>query len=523
MNFITEKNVSRIIIYLFIIIFTSMTVMISYVYVQNTYEDFDIQMKKFENNYYDNQKKILAKEIKIIIDIVNYHVIISRLGEKELKQKIIRLINNISFEREKSNYMFVYDIKNFEGGDNFARLLVNQNRPDLVGQMISTNYKDANGKKFREEFLENIRLYGQSYTSYVYIKPISNKIEKKLSYFKLYPKWNWVIAVGIYLDGIEKEIKAQRKNLKQRVTNQIIQNIVFFLLFLSIAIVASFLISDKIDEVLKQYQDKVKLKSDALKELNETLEIRVKEEIEKNREKEQVLVQKSRFIALGEMISNIAHQWRQPLSELSSILMYIKFKYNQKQLDQEKMDKKILEADTVIEFMSHTIDDFRNFFISKKEKEEFCLYTVLNSVMTIISSTLSNQNIKVNINVNKELKVYSYINEYEQVILNIISNAKDALISNNIKNPLIKVYTKITKKNIVLCIEDNAGGIKVEPIDKIFEPYFTTKKDDEGTGIGLYMSSIIVNKNMQGKLKVQNTKDGAFFSICLPIINSTQA
>ncbi|RXJ65631.1 ATP-binding protein [Halarcobacter ebronensis] len=517
LKFITEKNISKIIIYIFIIIMTSMILMISYFYVKNTYEDFNIQMEKFVQDKYKNQKTILKKEISTIIDIINYNATKSDEDERELKADTVRLLNNITFDRDKSNYIFVYDILKIEGGDGFAKLLVNPNRPDLIGELISTNYKDSNGKKFREDFMRDIREKGESFMEYSYNKVYTNEPKQKLSYFKYFPRWNWVIAVGIYVDDIEQEIQSSKEHLSKRVKNQVVQNILLFLLFLSIAIVISILVSQKIDEVFKKYQKSVQSKSKALKELNETLEKRVEEEIEKNREHEQLLVQKSRFIALGEMISNIAHQWRQPLSELSTILMFIKFKYSMGQLDEEIMKQKSKEADFVLEYMSHTIDDFRNFFMPKKEKENFVLNTAMDSIMTIISSSLSNNNINITICIDNNIVLNTYLNEFQQVILNIISNAKDVIIENKIEKPWIKVDSKeYDKNNIIISIEDNGGGIKVEPKNKIFEPYFTTKKDSDGTGIGLYMSKIIVEKNMNGKLKVKSGEFGARFDIILP-------
>ena len=171
--------------------------------------------------------------------------------------------------------------------------------------------------------------------------------------------------------------------------------------------------------------------------------------------------------------------------------------------------------------MSHTIDDFRNFFMPKKEKEEFYLYKVIDSVMTIVSSSLKSDKINVDININKNTKLTTFLNEYEQVILNILKNAKDALIEKNIKDPQIKITAYEEPEYVVLFIEDNAGGITVEPKGKIFEPYFTTKDHSNGTGIGLYMSKIIVDKNMKGKLRVRNTKYGAKFGIHVPKNNKS--
>ncbi|MBU3015904.1 cache domain-containing protein [Poseidonibacter lekithochrous] len=516
MKLITEKNLSKIIIYIFIIIMSSMIFMITYFYVKNTYENFENEMKIFKKEYYEIKKKTLKKELDTVIDVFNYNITKDYINDKEQKNEAIRLLNNIRFEKNRSNYFFVYDIKNMNGGDGFATLLVNPNRPDIVGSLISTNYEDDNGKKFREIFLKDIREKKESYTQYTYKKPGTTEIKQKLSYFKYYENWNWVLAVGVYTDDIEKEISLKRELLEARIKKQVGQNVVLFIMFLSLAILISIVVSQKIDEVLKTYEEKVKAKTQELKNLNKSLENKVKEELEKNREKEQLLVQKSKFIALGEMISNIAHQWRQPLSELSSILMYIKFKHSINKLDDKTMQIKAEEADKVLDYMSHTIDDFRNFFMPKKEKEEFFLYKAIDSVMTIVSSSLKSDKINVEINLDKNTKLNTYLNEYEQVILNILKNAKDALIEKNIKNPSIKITAYEELEYVVLFIEDNAGGITVEPKGKIFEPYFTTKDGSNGTGIGLYMSKIIIDKNMKGKLRVRNTKNGAKFGIHVP-------
>jgi two-component system C4-dicarboxylate transport sensor histidine kinase DctB len=516
LGLITENKLSKTIIYTFIIIMSSMIFAISYFYVKNTYDNFEIEMEKFVEEYYLDKRKTLKKEVGTVIDILNYNIAKSSLDDEELKADAIRLLNNITFEENKSNYFFVYEIKNMQGGDNFAKLIVNPNRPDLVGELISTNYEDTDGKRFREDFLKDIRQKGASFIKYAYKKPNSQESKYKLSYFKYYERWNWVIALGIYTDDIENEIEAKRKDLEQRIKHQVVQNVVLFAMFLSIAILISIAISQKIDEVFASYDNKVRANAKELELLNQSLEQKVKEEIEKNREKEQLLVQKSKFIALGEMISNIAHQWRQPLSELSSILMFIKFKYSINALDSQTMEKKSQEADRVLEYMSHTIDDFRNFFMPKKEKEEFYLYKAIDSVMTIVSSSLKSYNIKIDIDIDEKLQLKTYLNEYQQVVLNILKNAKDVLVEKEVKNPFIKITAFEELDYVILYIEDNGGGITVEPKSKIFEPYFTTKSQSDGTGIGLYMSKIIIDKNMKGKLRVRNTNLGAKFVIVIP-------
>lgn len=514
MKIITEKNVSKFIIYLFIIIMSLMVAFISYFYVKNTYEDFNKDMEQIVKEYYNTQKQNIKKKVELVTDIIQYHSLIATpQTQKEIKEEVVGMLHNISFQEGKSNYVFVYEVKNLKGGDKFATMLVNPNRLDLLGKYVSTNFQDENGKRFREEFLNNIRKTGESFTQYAYKKPFDFQVKQKLSYFKYFKDWNWIIAVGVYLDDIEKDIEKREAILKNKVKKRVAQTVFIFLGFLAVASAFSILVSRKIEDFFNEYKQAVQKKSDDLIELNRNLEKRVIEELSKNREKEQILIQKSKFIALGEMISNIAHQWRQPLSELSSIFMAIKFKYSIGKLEAEYMQKKTKEADNIIEYMSHTIDDFRHFFMPKKEKELFSLYNSVQSVMNIVGSVLKENNINVNINIDKNIMLNTYLNECEQVILNIIYNAKDILIQNQIEEARIDIFAIEDTHFVKLMIEDNGGGIKTTPKSKIFEPYFTTKDEEHGTGIGLYMSKIIIEKNMKGKLRVKNINEGARFEI----------
>ena len=163
---------------------------ISYFYVHNTYDNFELEMDKFVKEYYADKKKTLKKEINTVIDILNYNIAKSNLDDESLKIDAIRLLNNITFEENSSNYFFVYEVENMQGGDDFARLVVNPNRPDLVGELISTNYEDTDGKRFREDFLKDIRQKGDSFIKYAYKKPNSEESKYKLSYFKYYERWN---------------------------------------------------------------------------------------------------------------------------------------------------------------------------------------------------------------------------------------------------------------------------------------------------------------------------------------------
>ncbi|WP_201523036.1 sensor histidine kinase [Aliarcobacter butzleri] len=254
------------------------------------------------------------------------------------------------------------------------------------------------------------------------------------------------------------------------------------------------------------------------KKLNTELEEKVIVETSKQKEQEQLLIQQTRLAAMGEMIGNIAHQWRQPLNALGLILQNLKFSYEIGELDEKMIDKSVKKATMLTENMSKTIDDFRNFFRPNKAKENFKINEGITKAVELIESTFEHNNIKLEKDfVSSEIEFFGFANEFSQVILNLLTNAKDAVLENKIENPLIIIQTKIDDEYIYISIKDNGLGIKDEIINKIFEPYFTTK--EKGTGIGLYMSKIIIENNMNGKIEVKNEQNGANVIIKLPIKN----
>lgn len=250
--------------------------------------------------------------------------------------------------------------------------------------------------------------------------------------------------------------------------------------------------------------------------LNQNLESRVAKEASKNREKNRLLFQQSRLASMGEMIGNIAHQWRQPLAELRIYLFKMKkvFQTNQEREfeDAYELSKKVIEK------MSQTIEDFRNFFKTNKEKEYFYLEDAIEDALLMIKGTLKEESINVNLISDKKIKIYAYKSELTQVIVNILSNSKDAFKSIDVFEKIIHIHISLENtNNINVIISDNAGGIKKNVIDKIFEPYFTTKHPSQGTGLGLYISKMIIETSMNGSIMVSNLGKGARFVISLPI------
>lgn len=245
-----------------------------------------------------------------------------------------------------------------------------------------------------------------------------------------------------------------------------------------------------------------------------SLESLVAEEIEKRLEKEKLLVYQSKMAMMGEMIGAIAHQWRQPLNALGIAVQDILSAYEFDELDEEYIRNFETKNMAIIYQMSQTIDDFRNFFRPNKQKKSFSLERAVTNALGIMLAQLKNSFIEVKFDDSKEHIIYGYQNEFEQAVLIMISNAKDALLENKIKAPTIEIATgDMSDGAIFVSIEDNGGGVPKEIMDRVFEPYFTTKEQGKGTGIGLYMAKEIIERQMGGKIIVQNSDNGAKFTI----------
>ena len=274
----------------------------------------------------------------------------------------------------------------------------------------------------------------------------------------------------------------------------------------------------------KSLEEKVNEKTLELEEINKNLQKRIESEIKLNTQKERIFFEQSKMASMGEMIGNIAHQWRQPLSLISTVSSGLKFKHEMNMFNEKEylnsLDK-ILDSTT---YLSNTIDDFRNFFKTDKEIVEFNISLLINKAINLMGNSFSTNNIHLQLNIDNNF-IKGYENELLQALLNILNNAKDALLEKS-DNKLIIISTIITKDNIEIQIQDTAGGVPKNIINKIYEPYFTTKHQSQGTGIGLYMTKEIVSKHMQGTVEVKNNQiiyndkklNGALFSVIIPRI-----
>jgi signal transduction histidine kinase len=256
---------------------------------------------------------------------------------------------------------------------------------------------------------------------------------------------------------------------------------------------------------------------ETLFELNEyknTLEEKIESEVKKNIEKDKILHMQSKLVYMGEMIGSIAHQWRQPLNALGVNVQFLEDDYEDGLVDLAYLKDHNIKNMELINFMSNTIDEFRNFFIMDREKIAFDIKNVTTNIINIVLFRISSSNVKINF-IGNSFSVVGYVNGFQQVILNLINNSLDVFDELSIENPKIDISFFQNEKEGIVEILDNGGGILETIMDRIFEPYFTTKEQGKGTGIGLYMSKMIIEDHMNGKIEVCNTEDGARFRIKL--------
>lgn len=308
-----------------------------------------------------------------------------------------------------------------------------------------------------------------------------------------------------------------------KITN-IIQIFTYINLTALVIIVLSLLQIYNILSNKKELESQVTTKTKELKELNENLENKVDEEIQKNRDKELKLMQQSKLAAMGEMIGNIAHQWRQPLSVISTSATGLKLQKEYGGLTDELFDNSCDTINDNAQYLSKTIDDFRNFIKGDRKEVKFNLASEINSFLNIVKGSIQNHDIHIQINIKNDIEIVGYPDELIQCFINIYHNAKDALENTN-DDKYLFISASIQDDKSIITFKDNAGGISEEVYSKIFEPYITTKHQSQGTGLGLHMTYNLIVEGMRGSIAAKNSTyeyeenkyTGAEFTITLPL------
>jgi signal transduction histidine kinase len=335
-------------------------------------------------------------------------------------------------------------------------------------------------------------------------------------YFSQYfEPYDWHIVYGFDISKMSQSELEKQRQIQSLLDRELefIRNITAIIVVL--VLILSIVFSKAVNRIFLSYQEDVKSRQKQLEFLNASLEQRVARELYNLRQKDKMLIQKSKMADMGDMLSMIAHQWRQPLNQLSYIFMNIDSAYDYKELDKEYLDKKVKEANNLLEFMSITIDDFRNYFKPDQKKELINIGDVVRRGLELMKKPLENAQIQITHKDECHKEIEIYVNEFVQVMLNLVKNSKDALFENKVKNPKIEIVTRCDEDGVIVEVRDNGGGIDEKIIPYIFDPYFTTKDEKHGTGLGLYMSKMIVEEHLNAKISVQNSDEGAVFKIFL--------
>ncbi len=252
---------------------------------------------------------------------------------------------------------------------------------------------------------------------------------------------------------------------------------------------------------------------DSLKEMNENLEKRVHEEVAKNREKDHLLIKQSKVIAVGELLGNIAHQWRQPLNVISLLVQDLDMDLEEKKVSTKTIQSTLREVSDVISDLSTTIDDFRTFFNPDKQKVPFLLEDAIESSIKLLLPLIDGNDIVINKDIEDRLVIESYKNELIQVFFVILKNSIEAILNKSVKKGKIAIKAYNENDETVITFIDNGGGISEEILDRLFEPYVTTKHKSQGTGIGLYMVKSVVELHINGAVSFENIEKGALFTL----------
>lgn len=257
-------------------------------------------------------------------------------------------------------------------------------------------------------------------------------------------------------------------------------------------------------------------RTEELRELNQGLEARVAAEVAKNREMDHILIQQSRLAAMGEMVHNIAHQWRQPLNALGLVVGNVHADFCDGVITRETLEQDVATARRLIKGMTTTIDEFRDFFRPDRETIDFDVAESVREAIAIVNASMKNNHVDLEYELEDGLLAMGHPNQYAQAVLNVVVNAKDVMVAKKIKDGRIRLKLMRVGNNAELTIEDDGGGIPEDILPKIFDPYFTTK--DQGSGIGLYMAKMIIEKTMGGQVEAANMANGARFIFRLPLL-----
>ena len=392
--------------------------------------------------------------------------------EENMKKEVLEYVSNL--QTDENNYFFILD---FEKRKVFQKI-------DNVTNRNFDEFKSSVEDNLFDKMFDMTQKNQSGFITYDYKSMIGTDNSIKTSYIKELENWKWIIGKGFYHNHIDNLLELKKKELNDRFETKIL-NIIFISMMVTIFLL---FISMYVTKILEKRFSNYKEELD--------------EQIKENIKQQNMLSHQSKMAALGEMLGNIAHQWRQPLSLITTASSGLKFQKEMDMLDDKIFYESLDNIMNSATYLSKTIDDFRNFLKNDKSETIFNIKDSFEKVFKLINAQFKNHEITI-INDIEDVNIHGLENEFIQALINILNNAKDALIEKK-SLKLILITAQKQEDSLLISIVDNGGGIDENILNKVCEPYFTTKHQSKGTGIGLYMTEEIITKHMNGKFLIKN-------------------
>lgn len=475
--FIKHLSFITVIFPLIIILFYGILSTLSLRYKHQKYER--VELSRYEDELKRKHRHFFQEKVKYIDSFINFLSLEKGLEDNSsnLTDRILLFVD--SLKKYDSGFIFVFK----EDGTVLKHPCANRLR-ELVESDYRRNKEDYN--------ILNKLLDSAKYNKFVTYKGtdcVNDKLVNKIAFVHHIKGTDLYVVISKNEKDIAESINKKKKLLEKKLNDELSDMLKILLIVSAISILFSLIFSKFINILIRDYEREIKYSNE-------------------------VMFSQSRLAQAGELLSMISHQWRQPISKIASIASNLRFKImlNEK-LDSEYLDKKCEEIEEYTEFLSETIDDFREFYKPKKEKEAVYIQPIIQKSLSFLENALMKKGIKIEKKFAKDVKIMLYKNELMQVIINIVQNAIDF----SKKGAKIEIETILKSREYVIAITDEAGGIKPEHINKIFDAHFSTKSSRNSTnlGLGLYVSKVIIEQHFNGKLEVVSEGNSSKFTIRL--------
>jgi len=456
---------------LMIILFYGVSISLALKYKHKTYTQQELA--RYEQELKNKHINFLKEKAKYIDSFMNYVYTLDSSQTSHLSTNgILRFIDSI--KKYDSGFIFIFhkngQVIKHPCGEKLVELLHKNHQNTIVSRLINA----AKKKEF---------IYYQGTDC------VKDHSVKKVAFVHHIKTTDFYIVISKNEKDIAYSIEQKKKIWEKKLNDESQENLRLLILVSILSILFSLIFSKFLNILIRDYEEEIK-------------------------ESNEAMFSQSRLAQAGELISMISHQWRQPISKIASIVANLRFQMMMgKKLDPKELDKKFLEIEEYTEFLSETIDDFREFYKPKKEKESTYVLPLIEKSLSFLENEITKKNIQINKLFGEDTKINLYKNELIQVIINIVQNA----IEFSTKNATITIKTELKPKEYVIHISDEAGGIEEKYIDRIFDAHFSTKTSTNSTnlGLGLYVSKVIIEKHFNGKLEVKSEGKHTTFTIRL--------